>query len=319
MKPKINGRIISVFFLLCLTALVGSCIVEESFFENDSSIDQAILIEAENWYRENILSIPSNNARSMQSNSLIDGNPLWNKAKTLNHKGRQVIEIPVRMRVSELFAGKGLEFRKHSNDYRLLLFKLKNGKFRPYLFKIELDSKDSNLQVKDFKVLNLTSIPSSFSGKYSFFSLDGRFVGSWEIQQGKRLRAQSFKQPKPSKAIGNENKRTSTVEYSCTVTTYTTYVQAGNGEPQIVEQYEVWDCVFTFIPETIAPPSSTDPDSGGEDPGCYESHPDFEGFMVPCGSLDPECPCCKVPPSERVLCEHQSPPCDDLPTYSIEI
>lgn len=319
MKPKINGRNISVFFLLCLTALVGSCIVEESFKQSDFSTDQALAIEAEEWYRENIQSILSNNARSMQSNSLIDGDPLWNKAKTLNHKGRQIIEIPVRMRVSELFAGKGLEFRKRSNDYRLLLFKLKNGKFRPYLFKIELDSKDNNLQVKDFKDLNLTSIPSSFSGKYSFFSLDGRFVGSWEIQQGKQLRAQSFKQPKPSKAIGNENDRTSTIEYSCTVTTYTTYVQAGNGQPQIVEQYEVWDCVFTFMPETIAPPSSTDPDSGGEDPGCYEPHPDFEGFMIPCGSLDPECPCCHLPESQRAPCEADEPPCEDLPMKTMEL
>jgi hypothetical protein len=144
-------------------------------------------------------------------------------------------------------------------------------------------------------------------------------VGSWEIQNGERLRAQSFKRLQPGKGKGNENERTSTVEYHCTVTTYTTYVKAGDGEPQIVEQYEVWDCEFTFIPETVAPPSSNDPDTGGTDPGCYEPHPDFEGFMVPCGSLDQDCPCCKVPPSERVLCEHQAPPCDDLPTYSIEI
>jgi Putative secretion activating protein len=191
------------------------------------------------------------------------------------------------MKVSELFAGKGLEYRKHSNDYRLLLFNLMNGKFRPYLFKVELDSKDSKTKIRDFKDLDLTNIPSSFSGNYSFFSLDGRFVGSWEIQNGERLRAQSYKRPKPGKGKGNENERTSTVEYHCTVTTYTTYVQAGDGEPQIVEQYEVWDCEFTFIPETVAPPSSTDPDNGGTDPGCYEPHPDFEGFMVPCDQKDP--------------------------------
>jgi hypothetical protein len=88
MKPKINGRIVAVFFLLCLTVFVGSCIVEESFFENDSSMDQALVMEAEEWYRENLLPLPTDNARTRRSNSLIDGNPLWNKAKTLQHKGR---------------------------------------------------------------------------------------------------------------------------------------------------------------------------------------------------------------------------------------
>jgi murein DD-endopeptidase MepM/ murein hydrolase activator NlpD len=41
--------------------------------------------------------------------------------------------------------------------------------------------------------------------------------------------------------------------------------------------------------------------------------------MVPCGSFDPECPCCSLPESQRAACEADEPPCEDLPLKTMEI
>jgi hypothetical protein len=309
MKPKINGRTVAVIFLICLTALVGSCVVEESFQRNDFSEDQSILQEAEQWYGSNLIGM--NNART---NSLVAGNPKWEKSVDFIHKGRQVVEVPIDLRVTNIFSQKEKEIKKRGSDYRLLLFKNDFGGFQPYLFKVELERDDFKSPWSDLKNLNLNRIPTDFKGRFIFFDLTGNFVGDWKIENGERKRASSFYRTAPM-SNPTVSARIDSYTYHCVVTTHIHVTDAGGNITREVE-YEVWDCIFTPMF------SGSDPDdtSGGGSPeGCYEPHPDFEGLMVPCGSLDPDCPCCKVPPSERVLCEQKEPPCDDLPTYSIEI
>ncbi|WP_297338510.1 M23 family metallopeptidase [Algoriphagus sp.] len=311
MKPKINGRIISVFFLLCLTALVGSCIVEESFLENDFSKDQALIQEAEEWYESNLFN--SNNKRKM---SLINGNPVWGKSVTYIHNGKEVIEIPIRLIFKDIYSQKNKNFTSLSGSYRLLLFKINKDQFRPYILKAEMTSPEFKSDWKELKNLNLNTRPSTFNGKYMFFKLDGSYVGGWKIENGKRTRSNWFFKSSTSYDHTANSRVSDYYTYHCVVTTHTTYIEAGGGEPYIEEQYETWDCIFTPV---FSDPDPSTPSGGGDGTPCYETLPDFEGHTVPCDETEPECPCCKVPPSERVLCEQQAPPCDDLPTYSIEI
>lgn len=250
---------------------------------------------------------------------MIDGSPKWKESVVLQHKGKEVLEIPVKLKIKDFYSQRnGKNFDNRSGDYRLLLFKI-GDEFRPYLMKVELKSNYFPKEWKDLSNLNLVTIPSDFSGQYIFTSLIGKFTGSWQIEKGKRIRSNSFKRLINKNEGNPSNLRSLTWEYHCEVTTYTTYVKSGDGEPQVVEQYEVWDCEFTYIPEQVAPPSSNDPDSGGENPGCYEPHPDIEGFMVPCGSLEPNCPCCHLPENQRAACEEDQPPCKDLPMKTMEL
>jgi len=105
------------------------------------------------------------------------------------------------------------------------------------------------------------------------------------------------------------------------VTTYTTYVQAGDGDPEIVEQYEVWDCEFNYVPDQLAGPGGGSSAGGGgnEPEPCYEPHPQFHGFVVPCGSLADDCPCCEFTGAQRAACEADKPPCKELPLETMEI
>ncbi|MDF2158774.1 M23 family metallopeptidase [Algoriphagus sp. CAU 1675] len=314
MKPKFLRKKFNILSLFCLTAIVGSCIIEESDFEKKFSTDLSLVQEATAWYGANYHE--NFNARI---NSLLDGDPLWNKARTNSHNGKSVIEIPINLRVKNIFANRDNNSQNKSGDYRLLLFKIGEGEFRPYIFKAEEQAKSFNPKWKELDQLNLTKIPSGFYGEYSFFKMDGRFIGSWKIQNGERTRAISFKRLIAEGSKDHSNARiTEWGEFTCTVTTYTTYVQAGDADPYVVEQYEVWDCEYTYIPESMAPPSP-DEGTGGQDPGCYEPHPDFEGNMVPCGSLDPDCPCCHLPEYQRAACEADEPPCEDLPLKNMEI
>jgi lysozyme family protein len=282
MKLKINGKNFSFFFLISIATLVGSCVVEESFTENDFSMDQSLIREAEEWYGSNLLA--SNNARI---NSLVEGNPVWGKSKTQLHKGKQVIEVPVKLKVKNIFAQSDKEFKNRSGDYRLLLFKIGEEQFRPYLLKVEVETPEFKSSWKDLKKLSLSTIPIEFNGKFLFFEFSGKFVGSWEIHDGEKVRSLSFKAfIEDSKNIGKINSRVLGWNYHCTIMTFTEYIQAGDADPEIVVQFEVWDCEYSYIPESVAPPAQV-PGTGGEDPGCYEPHPDFEGFMIPCDDPDP--------------------------------
>lgn|GEM_PF-1337150 len=249
--------------------------------------------------------------------NLVAGEPDWKKAIEYSYKGKRVLEMPISLTVKNLFAQGNGDMKKNAGEYRILLFQTTEAQFRPYLFKIENGEDSFELKNKDLKHLNLKQIPNDSTGKYIFFNLDGGFVGSWNIASGERMRAVSYLKPAETK-IDQSNARITSGTYNCTITTYTQYVQSGNGEPYIVEQIVVYDCIFTFTPPSLAPPQSG-PDTGGEDPGCYEPHPDFEGFMVPCGSFDPECPCCSLPESQRAACEADEPPCEDLPLKTMEI
>ncbi len=135
MKSKFIGKILRIFFLFCLAAFVGSCVVEESITEKDFSIDQALIQEAEEWYGSEYSG--TSNARV---NSLVDGNPSWDKAKTTMHKGKEVIEVPIKMKVRNLFAQSNNTFDHKSGDYRLLLFKIEEGIFNPFIFKAEQEA-----------------------------------------------------------------------------------------------------------------------------------------------------------------------------------
>lgn len=307
MKLKINGKKFSFFFLISIATLVGSCVVEESFTENDFSMDQSLIREAEEWYGSNLLG--SNNARS---NSLVEGNPVWGKSKTQIHKGKQVIEVPIKLKVKNIFAQSDKEFKNRSGDYRLLLFKIGEEQFRPYLLKVEIETSEFKTLWKDLNKLSLSEIPNQFQGRYIFFDLGGKFVGDWKIENGERVKSRSYFRPIPSKS---SNARISNYTYHCVITTYYTVTEAGSETTREVE-YEVWDCIFTPMF------SSADPDDsggGGDGEACYEPHPDVEGFMVPCGSLDPECPCCHLPETQRAACEADEPPCEDLPLKNMEI
>ncbi|MDG1277060.1 MAG: M23 family metallopeptidase [Algoriphagus sp.] len=314
MKPKGRFSHLKWVVALGLIALIGSCIEQELELDPTSKIDETLISNAQNWYRTSPVTSGNQNFRI---NNLIAGEPDWKKSIEYIHKGRKVLEIPVNLSVKNLFAQGNKNFKKNSGDYRILLFQLQENQFKPYLFKIENGEDSFDSKNKNLKHLNLNQIPKDFSGKYMFFNLDGGFVGSWIIESGERTRAESYRKPAPAES-GKNNARTSDWNYTCEVTTITTYVQAGDGEPEVVAQIELWDCEFTQVPEKIAPPDSG-PGTGGEDPGCYEPNPFMEGQVVPCGSLDLDCPCCKAPLSERVLCEQLSPPCDDIPTYSIAI
>ena len=127
MKLKIHGKNFSFFFLISIAILVGSCVVEESFTENDFSMDQSLIREAEEWYGSNLLA--SNNARI---NSLVEGNPVWGKSKTQLHKGKQVIEVPVKLKVKNIFAQSDKEFKNRSGDYRLCKLPRKLGQSKVY-------------------------------------------------------------------------------------------------------------------------------------------------------------------------------------------
>lgn len=309
MKLKINGKNFSFFFLISIATLIGSCVVEESFTENDFSMDQSLIQEAEEWYGSNLLA--TDNARI---NSLVEGNPVWGKSKTQIHKGKQVIEVPVRLKVKNIFAQSDKEFKNRSGDYRLLLFKIGEEQFRPYLLKVEVETSEFKTHWKELNKLSLSEIPNQFQGRYIFFDLSGKFVGDWKIENGERVKSRSYFRPIPSdqKSV---NARISNYTYHCIITTYYTVTEAGSETTREVE-YQVWDCIFTPM---FAGADPNDSGGGGDGEACFEPHPDVEGFMVPCGSLDPECPCCKVPLSERVECEQETPPCDDLPAYSITI
>jgi murein DD-endopeptidase MepM/ murein hydrolase activator NlpD len=246
----------------------------------------------------------------------VDGNPSWDKAKTTMHKGKEVIEVPIKMKVRNLFAQSNNTFDHKSGDYRLLLFKIEEGIFNPFIFKAEQEAEEFKNNWKDLKQLSLMNIPDTFNGQFSFFLLDGKFVGSWKIKNGERTRALSYYKALDPKS-DLTNSRISNYTYNCVVTTYTTYTQAGSGQPYITEQYEVWDCIFTPMFAGTGPDDSGG--GGSEGPGCYEPHPDFEGLMVPCGSLDPECPCCHLPESQRADCEADEPPCEDLVLKTMEI
>lgn len=217
--------------------------------------------------------------------NLVAGEPDWKKAIEYIHKGRRVLQIPANLAEKNLLAQGNGNMKKNSGDYRILLFQLQENQFKPYLFKIENGEDSFELKNKDLKHLNLKQIPNDFTGKYIFFNLDGGFVGSWNIASGERMRAVSYLKPAETE-IDQSNARITSGTYNCSITTYTQYVQSGNGEPYIVEQIVAYDCIFTFTPPSLAPPQSG-PDTGGEDPGCYEPHPDFEGFMVPCDEPDP--------------------------------
>jgi hypothetical protein len=260
--------------------------------------------------------VTSGNLNSRIKN-LVAGEPDWKKPIEYSYKGKRVLEMPISLTVKNLFAQGNGDMKKNAGEYRILLFQTTEAQFRPYLFKIENGEDSFELKNKDLKHLNLKQIPNDSTGKYIFFNLDGGFVGSWNIASGERMRAVSYLKPAETK-IDQSNARITSGTYNCTITTYTQYVQSGNGEPYIVEQIVVYDCIFTFTPPSLAPPQSG-PDTGGEDPGCYEPHPDFEGFMVPCGSFDPECPCCSLPESQRAACEADEPPCEDLPLKTMEI
>jgi lysozyme family protein len=215
--------------------------------------------------------------------NLVAGEPDWKKAIEYIHKGRRVLQIPANLAEKNLLAQGNGNMKKNSGDYRILLFQLQENQFKPYLFKIENGEDSFDPKNKNLKHLNLNHIPKDFSGKYMFFNLDGGFVGSWNIASGERTRAVSYRKPASSKS-GKPNARISDYTYTCTITTFTIYVQAGSGDPEIVSQVEVYDCVFTPVPPQFAPAV---PDTGGEDPGCYQPHTYFEGHMVPCDEPDP--------------------------------
>lgn len=314
MKPKGRFTHLKWVVVLGLITLIGSCIEQELELDASSKIDEVLILNAQNWYRTSPVTSGNQNFRI---NNLIAGEPDWKKSIEYIHKGRRVLEIPVNLSVKNLFAQGNKNFKKNSGDYRILLFQLQENQFKPYLFKIENSEDSFDPKNKNLKHLNLNRIPKDFSGKYMFFNLDGGFVGSWNIELGERTRAASYRKPALAES-GKNNARTSDWNYTCEVTTITAYVQAGDGEPEIVAQIELWDCEFTQVPEQIAPPDNG-PGTGGEDPGCYEPHPYFEGQVVPCGSLDPECPCCSLPESQRAACEADEPPCEDLPLKTMVI
>ena len=155
MKPKFYGKNFILFFLFCFSAFIGSCVVEESIFENDSSVDQALIQEAEEWYEANLLE--TRNGRSL---SLVDGNPLWRNSISQIHLGKEVIEVPIKLKVDNIYAQSEKEFKNRSGDYRLLLFKIDEEQFRPYLLKVEVETSEFNTHWKDLKNLNLSEIPN---------------------------------------------------------------------------------------------------------------------------------------------------------------
>ncbi|WP_339866728.1 glycosyl hydrolase 108 family protein [uncultured Algoriphagus sp.] len=279
MKPKIRMSLLKRTYFIFLFLMMYGCTVQDYEAALKSSANEQLLSEAKSWFtnQSGVSSIP--NARVI---NFIDGEPIWNDAKEHFYMGKPVLEIPVDLNVENLFALKNEEWKEQAGDYRVLLFKIGENEFQPYLMKVESQDDQIASKHKDLSYLNLLEIPSDFSGSYSFFYLDGRFVGSWNIEEGERVRAVSYSKP-VDKIPDNSNARVNNYTYHCVITTYTTYVQSGTGEPQIVEQYKVWDCIFT----PMFAGSGPDDNGGGESPGCYEPHPNFEGLMVPCNEPDP--------------------------------
>ncbi len=66
------------------------------------------------------------------------------------------------------------------------------------------------------KQLSLMNIPETFNGKFLFFQLDGKFVGSWKIENGVRKRAISYIKPLDPKS-DLANSRISNYTYNCVV------------------------------------------------------------------------------------------------------
>ncbi|MHA7129698.1 M23 family metallopeptidase [Algoriphagus namhaensis] len=313
MKLNFKPKLTYLALLFIVGNFLSGCVIDDQINPENRNLDQGLLEETKTWYQEDYQS--GSNARLL---NLIKENIPWEKAKTGEYNGHQYVEVPIGLTLKNILLKRSSELFETEGIYRLLIFKSPTGKFTPYIFKAESKSESFNEEWNSIELLSFENIPESFTGTYAFFKPVGTFVGEYLIKTGKIDKAISYKGPKSPDSKGA---RISTWNYSCTVTTYTTYVQAGDGDPEIVEQYEVWDCEFTYVPDQLAGPGDGGGGGGGgnEPEPCYEPHPQFHGFLVPCGSLDDDCPCCNVPPSERVLCEQQAPPCDDLPTHSIEI
>ncbi|WP_192347147.1 glycoside hydrolase family 108 protein [Algoriphagus sp. Y33] len=282
MKPETQTPLYKWGYTLGMLVIFFGCTLQDQDDLFETSANKQLLSEAKSWFIHQTELDSGPNSRVV---TFIEGEPVWNKAKEHFYMGKPALEIPVRLNVKNLFSLKNEQWKEQAGDYRVLLFRIGPNAFEPYLMKVESEEDSINPKFKNVNKLSLMEIPSDFSGNYSFFHLDGRFVGSWIIEKGERIKSVSFSKPASTKSDTIANTRVSGWTYNCTVTTYTTYVQAGTGEPQIVERYETYECMFAL---SMAPTGPEDT-RGGEHPGCYEPHPNFEGLVVPCNDEPDPC------------------------------
>ena len=282
MTPKFKTKFKYSIFLFILGNLLNACVVDDQFEHESPPQNQELLIETQSWYKNQYQS--SSSARLV---NFIRENINWSEGRTGMYNGYQYVEVPINLTIKNILLKRSPEIFETEGIYHLIIFKSASNQFTPYIFKAEAKSDLFELDWHEMTYLNFENIPESFSGTYSFFKPNGFFVGEYIIESGRILRAVSYKAEDQS---GKTNSHTSNArwDYKCTITTYTGYLEFTGGDVEIEYQFEVWDCEFTYVPDQIAPSS---PDSGGgggnEEQPCYEPHPQFHGFLVPCEDNDP--------------------------------